>query len=180
MRIALALFACATALVFTAGCSDDTCSPCAPVVTDQPLAEFSFGMGGDVPAVPSDTLGISFVSPNAETLFSVRVTPADQGTARMVNAGVYPKFRAAAARLSDGVDDMWSAWVHTLPGDYGGGSGTTESRWLKGGLSGEYTPDLHGAEITMIWIVPREVTVAHAGDRTSYTIDVLVIIMGKP
>ena len=180
MRSALGLLVCTIILGVTAGCSKDDCSPCAPIVSDQPLAEFSTRMEGDLPVVLNDTLGMSFVSPNAETLFSVRLTAADQGTARMVNASAYPQFSAAAARLSDGVDDMWYLWLRTFPGNFGGGSGTTEFGWLKGGYTGEYTPDLHGAEITKVWVLPKEVTIAHAGDRTSYAIELLVVIMGKP
>ena len=180
MRSLPLLLACATILCIAAGCGDDECSPCALAVSDQPLAQINIGMGGRENVILSDTLGISFVSSNNETLFNLIVTPADQGTTKMVNASVYPQFTAAAARLSDGVNDHWTFRIRTFPSDVGAGSTTIESGWLAGGYSGGYTPDLHGAEITRIWINLRAVTIDQGSDYTFYGITARIVIMGRP
>jgi len=140
----------------------------------------SIGMGGREDVIFSDTLGICFFSANAETLFNVRISPADQGATKVVSASSYPKFTAAAARLSDGVNDQWTFSIRTFPTDIGAGSISVESGWLGGGYTGTYTPDLHGAEITKIWIVLKQVTVDQAIDHTSYFVSGQVVIMGKP
>jgi len=180
MRNRPLLLACAVILGMAAGCGDDECSPCDPVVSDQPLAQIDIGTFGRENVILSDTLEISFVSSNNETLFKMIVTPADQGTTKMVNAGVYPQFTAAAARLSDGVNDQWTFHIRTFPSDVGGGTITSESGWLSGGYAGGYTPDLHGAEITRIWINLREVTIDQGSDYTFYGVTARVVIMGKP
>lgn len=180
MRVPLVFLACAAALGLAAGCNDTDCSTCAPVLSDQPLAQMDIGMGGREDVILSDTLRISFVSSNAETLFSVRISPADQGATKLVSASNYPRFAAAATRLSDGVNDQWTFWLHMSPGNIESGSTSTESGWLHGGYLGIYTPDLYGAEITRIWINLKQVTVDQDVDHTSYYISGQVVIMGKP
>ena len=171
--------ACFLALIL-AGCSDEDCTPCAPVVTEQPLAQFDHIWSGLTATEIGDTLRINFVSSSSDTLFDLYVTEADNNTAKIFNARSYPPFIEAAARLSDGVDDQWKFWFRSLLGEYGGGPETSESGWLEGGFMGEYNPDLLGAEITKIWLFIDRVSIYRQGDFTTYHIAVRVFIMGKP
>ena len=180
MRNIPLFLACAAALSFTAGCGDDECAPCAPVVSEQPLASFSHAMGGGTSSAVGDSLRLNFVSSSADTLFDLYVTEADSGTVRTISAGKYPPFADAAARLSDGVDDHWTFWVRSVSGGFGGGNGSNESNWLVGGYTGVYTPDLQGAEITKIWLYLNEVSIVLESGYTTFEIQARVVIMGRP
>ena len=180
MRNLFVLLACAATLCVTAGCSDDECAPCAPVVSEQPLASISHGMGGGTSSAVGDSLRFNFVSSSADTLFDLYVTEADSGTVRTINAGNYPPFADAAARLSDGVNDPWVFWVRSVSGGFGAGNGSNESSWLAGGFTGVYTPDLQGAEITKIWLYINEVSIVLESGFTTFDIEARVVIMGRP
>lgn len=180
MRTSLILIACTTVLCIAAGCSDDECTPCAPVVSEQPLAQIDLHAGGGTSSAVSDTMRIDFVSSSYDTLFDMYVTEADSGTVKVINAGKYPPFTDAAARLSDGVNDQWMFWARYVPDIGGGGSGTLESNHLNGGFTGEFNPDLLGAEITKIWLYINQVSIVQEGGYTTYDIDVCVVIMGTP
>jgi hypothetical protein len=179
MRISVILLTCAAALCVAAGCSDQkTCAPCAPAVSDVPLAEMNFQMGGNTTAAVSDTLRLDFASTSADTLFDLYVTRADSGTVRTIDAHRYAPFAKAIARLSNGTDEMWYFWTNLLPGG-GGGSGTNESVWLTGGYTGGYHPDLQGAEITKIWIYLNVISTARAGGTFSFSVRVKVVFAGE-
>jgi len=180
MRNLFVLLACAAALGIMAGCGDDACSPCAPVVCDQPLAQISLGMGGGTSSDIGDTLRILFRSSSADTLFDLYVTGADDSTVKTISAGSYPLFAGAAARLSDGVDDSWMFYVRFVSVPGGGGSGSNEWNFLGGGFSGDYIPDLLGAEITKIYLYINRVSVVREDSFTDYEVAARIVIMGKP
>jgi len=179
MRNLLVLFACAAALCAGAGCSDDDCAPCAPATTEQPLASFEMEMAGGAASAIGDTLRINFVSSEADTLFNLYVTEADEGTVKIINARVYPPFAAATARLSDGTNDSWMFYVRFHPSSTGGGSGALESSWLSGGFTDEFNPDLLGAEITKIWLYLNDVSIVREIGYTNYSVSARAVIMGK-
>jgi hypothetical protein len=179
MRTFLFVIACIAALALVGGCGDDECDPCAPVVQEQPLALLDAGMGGGG-SYGTDTLWVFFVSSNNDTLFSLLVTENDDGTSVTIDAGLYPELENAAATFTDGVDDSWTFWVRLYPGGGGGGTGTYESRWIEGGLTGEYDPDLHGAEVTGVIVRLDDVIVDNQGGWTDYSVQARIIIMGKP
>ena len=177
MRTTLIILACIFTLIIISGCGDDECDPCVPIVPAQPLAQMDLGLGGGT-STGSDTLWVYFVSSENDTLFDMLLTLDDDGTTKMIDAAGYPNFADAVLRLSDGVDDMWTFWVRLYPS--GGGGGNYESNWLDGGLTGEYDPDLYGAEITKALIHLDEVFVDNQGDRTDYNVEARLVIIGKP
>ncbi|MDD3643647.1 MAG: hypothetical protein PHQ19_09325, partial [Candidatus Krumholzibacteria bacterium] len=150
MRTNLVIVACLFTLSVLAGCSEDDCPPCIPPVSEKPLGQMDIGIGGGTSGTVGTTLRICFVSSSSDTLFDMQITSSDDGTARMVDAELYPNFAAAADRLSDDVNDLWMIDVLYVPGGAAGGAGNYEATWLNGGFTGEYDPDLHGAEITRI------------------------------
>ena len=179
MRNFLVITACVAAFVVVMGCSDDQCDPCAPVVLAQPLAQLDVGIGGGG-SVGADTLRVLFVSSNDDTLFDMLVTEDDDGTIKTVDADIYPEFTNAAATLTDGTNDSWTFWTLFHPNGGGGGGGNYESTWIDGGLTGEYDPDLQGAEVTEAIIHLDEVYVDNQGGYTNYSVSARVVIMGKP
>ncbi len=179
MRPSLVLIACVFVLGFVAGCGDDECDPYVPVVSEEPLAQISITGGGGA-AYLTDTLRINFVSSSYDTLFNLLITAADEGTARMIDAATYPAFADAAARLADGVNDQWTFWVRLYPSSSGGGWGTSETNWIDGGLTGEYVPDLLGAEITKARLILDRVDIVADAGYTNYDIEARIVIIGKP
>ena len=179
MRTSLIALACVFTLIIISGCGDDECDPCAPIVPAQPLAQLDLSMGGGA-STGTDTLRILFVSSENDTLFDMLLTLDDDGTTKTLDADGYPNFADAALRLSDGVDDNWMFWTRLYPSGSGGGTGTSESNWLDGGLTREYDPDLYGAEITKALIHLDEVYVNNQGGWTDYSIRAQLVIIGKP
>ena len=179
MRTFLVMMACVVTLSVLAGCSDEECDPCVPVVPVQPLAQMDAAMGGGS-SMGTDTLWVYCVSSNSDTLFDLLVTEDDEGTVKMVDAGLYPEFANAAATLTDGVDDGWTFWVRLHPDGGGGGAGRSESTWLEGGLTGEYDPDLHGAEVSQILINLDYIYVDNQISWTDFSVEVRLVIMGRP
>jgi hypothetical protein len=47
-------------------------------------------------------------------------------------------------------------------------------------LTGEYEPDLHGAEVTGVIVHLDDVFVDNQGSWTDYSVDARIVIMGKP
>jgi hypothetical protein len=180
MRTSLFLLACAAALFAAAGCSDDnTCAPCAPAASDTPLAEFTTGGGGGLQVDIGDTLRISFVSSSADTLFDVFVTRADSATVRTITTRTFPPLAGAAARLSNDVDDQWTYRVTSVKYGWLSSTSYSESRWLNGGYTGAYTPDLHDAKITKAYIYLNEISIAPGPGYSTYFIGFRVVLMGK-
>ncbi len=70
-------------------------------------------------------------------------------------------------------------WVK-LPNGSGGGIGSIESYFLKGGLTGEWDPDLAGAEVTEILFHLDDIYIDNQGDYTDYDIDFRIVFMGLP
>lgn len=180
MRTSLLFVACVFALSVLAGCGEDDCAPCDPCVSEQPLAQMDLGIGGGTTQEVDATLRIYFFTSSGDTLFDMEITAADDGTVRMVDADVYPNFAAAAGRLSDGVDDMWTIYVTYIAGGLAGGGGNYETDWLNGGFTGEYDPDLQGARITKIYLYLDEVEILQSAGDTDWNLEARVIVFGEP
>jgi hypothetical protein len=185
------------------GCGDD--DPVAPgaIVPVQPLAEIRLSTFAGMSAV-SDTIALSFmlsvtpfpkagdandsgprIAPTPE-LVSVRMTNADEGTTRQINASNNPDYQAAIAILTNGVDDHGRV-LFSIPAAGSVGGEGSESSYIKGGILGNFDPDLSGAEITGLTVVFKRVQIDTPGSDpnsdgnwTDFVIDARVVITGRP
>lgn len=180
MRAVLISLACVIGICAVAGCSDDG-SPSGPSAAEEPLAQIDYGMqlGTSVPITDENIISLSFASYAHDTLFSVRVTAKDEGKIKTVAPLFFPPFKDAADRLTDGVDDMWTFWI-LIDNGFGGGTGTVESVWLDGGYSGDYHPDLIGADITKVRVYIDTIDIVQDNGNYQCTIAVHAVILGRP
>jgi hypothetical protein len=174
-------------IVLLTGCSNDDCGPTS-VVTPHPLAqmilEFSAGTN-----TASDSMNLSLSvgsSPLEQTIFDVRVTNTDESSRFTVSGASNPDFAAVAAVLTNGSDDQMRMGVSVVGGDNGYLT-TNESTWLNGGLTGDYDPDLMGAEITSIIVHLDLIEIDSPGSDpngngqwTDFQLRILVVTLGRP
>jgi hypothetical protein len=180
MKPILVLLACVIALTFLNSCSDDDCAPCAPCpILEQPLAEYvritsGGGSGG------YDSLRITcHYTATTDTLFDIYVDESDEGYMLTIDESNNPDFSEAIALLTNGTDEGIIFWVR-FPSGSGGGIGSNESYFIEGGFSGEYNPDLAGAEVTEIRLYMEDLYIDNQGDYTDYEIAYRTVFMGKP
>jgi hypothetical protein len=174
------VFVCATALGVLGGCSDEDCDPCAPCpTTEQPLAEYLRDTGGGGTG-GFDSLRVTchYVSTN-DTLFDIWVDESDEDSVFVIDETNNSGFDEAIALLTNGTDESISFWVR-FPSGSGGGTTSSESTFLKGGFSGEYDPDLAGAEVTEIRLYMEEIWIDNQGGYTEYGITYRTVFMGMP
>jgi hypothetical protein len=114
-----------------------------------------------------------------DTLFDIYVDNTDEGYMFTIDESNNPDFIEAIALLTNGTDENIIFWVR-FPSGSGGGIGALESYFLEGGFSGEYDPDLQGAEITEIRLYMEELWIDNQGDYTEYGITFRTVFMGVP
>lgn len=180
MKHLLVLFACVVALGFLNSCSDDDCAPCAPCpVPEQPLAEYLRDTGGGGSG-GYDSLRVTFhYTATTDTLFDLYVDETDEGYTLTIDGTNNPDFTEAIALLTNGVDDYMQLWVR-FPNGSGGGIGSTESYFLRGGLTGDWDPDLAGAEVTTILLHMDDIMIDNQGGYTDYEIEYRIVFIGRP
>lgn len=174
------LIACAAALALLSGCSEDDCSPCAPcTVSEQPLAEYvRITGGGGTGGYDSLRVTCHYIA-TTDTLFDIYVDESDEGDMFTIDSSNNPDFNEAIALLTNGTDEDIIFWVR-FPSGSGGGIGGLESSFIEGGFSGEYDPDLAGAEVTEIRLYMEDLWIYNQGGYTDYGITYRTVFMGKP
>jgi hypothetical protein len=180
MRTVLIVLACIIACSLTAGCSDDaSCPNCpTPEVQEQPLAQFvrAESYEDQTGNFYSVRIKIYYTATN-DTLAYLLVDGTDSGTTFTFDASD-PGFADFAAMATNGIDDRLS--VSAMLDPSGGGSGVmgNESNYYQGGLSGDMTPDLAGAQVTSILLHLDRLTIFRQGGTTLFNADFRVVYMG--
>jgi len=180
MKQFLVLFACAIALGVLSSCGDDDCTPCSvPPVPEQPLAEYLRDAGGGSSGGYDSVRVTCHYTATDDTLFDIYVDESDEGYTITIDESNNPDFNEAIARLTNGTDESISFWVR-MPTGSGGGVTSSESNFLKGGLTGDYDPDLTGAEVTKILLHMDHILIDNQGTVTDYEIIYRTVFMGRP
>ena len=180
MKQLFLIFACIAVIGFLNGCSDDDCDPCAPCsVNEQPLAEYLRSTGGGGTGGYDSLRVTCHYAATTDTLFDIYVDESDDGSIITIDATNNPDFEEAIAMLTNGTDEHIYFWVR-FPSGSGGGISALESYFLEGGFSGEYDPDLAGAEITEIRLYMEEIWIDNQGGYTDYEITYRAVFMGIP
>ena len=180
MKQLLVLLTFVAALGLLSGCGDDDCTPCSvPPIQEQPLAEVTRDTGGGGSG-GFDSLRVTFhYSATTDTLLDIYVKETDEGYTFTIDETNNPDFTEAISILTNGEDDQMMLWVR-FPSGSGGAIGTAESNFLKGGLTGEWDPDLAGAEVTKILLHLDDIYIDNQGDYTDYDIYFRIVFMGLP
>ena len=189
MKALLVLIICAATLGLLYGCGEDDCNPSGVCpVSEQPLAEFtnvidvSSGSGYD-----SVRIIICNYSPNLDppidisqldTLVDIYIDEADEGSTVTIDARSNPDFNNAAATLTNGINDL--VYILVIYEPWGSSPGISESDLLKGGLTGEYLPDLAGTVLTKVLVHLDNIDIYDGGTTWYYDIDFRVVIFGRP
>ena len=180
MKQLFLVFACVAVLGFLNSCSDDDCNPCAPCpVYEQPLAEYLRITGGGGTGGFDSVRITCHYSATTDTLFDIYVDDSDEGLMFTIDSSNNPDFDEAIALLTNGIDETIYFWTR-FPNGSGGGIGSNESHFLEGGFSGEYDPDLAGAEVTEIRLYIEELWIDNQGVYTEYELTYRTVFMGKP
>lgn len=169
------------------GCGDD--DPAAPPEAPRALAQLHMQDGGGS-AIRAGTMTVAFSmgvdTYDEATLYEFSVSNDDQDSTVVIDAQNSPGFADVVAILTNGTDDF-TRTSQELPGGGGGSRGRQESNLILGGVTGEYEPDLAGAEITHALlhmdVVSLDVPGSDPngdGNWTDYIFASRLVIMGRP
>ena len=180
MKALLVLIVCAAALGLLYGCGEDDCNPSGVcLVSEQPLAEFTHGVDASTESgYDSVRIVIICYSAYPDTLVDMYIDESDEGSTVTIDAGSNPDFNNAAATLTNGINDL--IYVLAIYKPSGTFTGISESDLLKGGLTGEYLPDLAGTELTKVLVHLDNIYIYDGGTTWYYDIDFRVVIFGRP
>lgn len=174
------------ATLWLGACGDDTTTT---VNANQPLGAINVSAGGsssgtssnvvislEIAEPPTPKAGISTIDLIVESLVNE-----DEGTTRFIDVSELDPI--AVGQLTNGVDDFM--WIRTsIPTGGSGASGTSESNWFDGGLTGDWDPDFSGARITGFYLHFDQVLITNNGieaeKATQYDLDYRVVVMGVP
>ena len=174
-------FVLAVLLFSFAACDDDTSCSC-PAVPEQPLAEIARTHTATFGGATISSLKITcYYSSHSDTLYDAILQETDKGTKRIIDGSVNPDFDNAAELLTNGDDDPLQIILTLTNGFILTGGSSRESLALQGGYSGEYYPDLAGADVTRIFLYVDNIWFDHSEPpNTTYHIMYRVVIMGRP
>ncbi len=179
MKQSLVLVVCVAALGLLYSCSDD-CDPCGVCpVNVQPLAEYLRVAGGGGSGGYDSLQIVCHYTATTDTLFDVWIDESDEDFVFTIDETNNPDFDEAIAMLTNGTDENIIFWVR-FPSGSGGGAGSLESYFLDGGFSGEFVPDLAGAEVTEIRLYIEDIYIDNTGSYTNYEVTYRVVFMGRP
>ena len=103
----------------------------------------------------------------------------DEGETFTIDGSNNPDYDEAIALLTNGTDEEIIFWSR-FPNGSGGGLGSFESFFLNGGFTGEYDPNLAGAEVTRIELYIDEIWIDNQGTYTQYELTYRTVFMGLP
>lgn len=171
-----------TAMVcFFSACSDDDCSPCnCPPVKEQPLAEIVRMYSGTTGSI-INSLRIEYSYTTGDTLYHLSLDANDKEQKYTFDNSNHPDFDFAAAMLKNGVNDNLFIYLRLPGGTVIQGGSNSEGLLLKGGYSGDYYPDLQGAEITRVDVYIDNIWFNYDNPpNTGYMLLYHAVIMGRP
>ncbi|MBE0567335.1 MAG: hypothetical protein IH621_15360 [Krumholzibacteria bacterium] len=178
MRGHPALLILATVMCLLPACGEDdaTC----PAVAEQPLAQYVRVYSGSV-GQTIGSLRIDFSYATGDTLFHLSLDESDKERKFTIDADSSPDFARAVAMLTNGVNDNILLYLRGPAGAILSGGGTTEQLLWQGGYSGEYFPDLQGAEITRLDVTIDDIWfTTYSPPNTTYMLLYHAVVMGRP
>jgi hypothetical protein len=183
MRNCLILLSIVLIIASLSGCSDDDCTPCSPPSnTETQLAVLTFGTRGGSQQIFDYMILSVYYAGGQITLPEVALTGGGEGYTVVFDtstAGVTSFFDS----LTNGTDEVL---VQKFYGPSGTGTyGRYESEWIEGGSTGEFYPDLIGAEISRAVVHLDNVVIVSPGSDpngdgiwTDYNITVRLEFLG--
>ncbi len=118
----------------------------------------------------------------AENIFSLLIGENSKGQVFKSDRENNPNFNAAANLLTNGTDDDFLFRKSLYGTGSASGTGNSETRWIKGGITGNYKPDFVGSRVDHVLIHIDTITLNSVSnpDWTNYTVGVRIIFMGYP
>jgi hypothetical protein len=109
----------------------------------------------------------------------VPIDETDAGSTFEIDSGNNPDWDEAISYLTNGSNDDMALYLIMMPWSMGPGLNSTESEFLKGGLTGDMLPDLSGAEITRILLIIDDVEInIMPGPETEFSASFRITVMG--
>lgn len=180
MRSFLIPLALTTIVCLFSACSEDESNPCScPPIQEQPLAQIVRTYTGSV-GLTINSLCIDYSYATGDTLYCLSLDVTDKEQKYTFDNTNNPDFDRAVAMLTNGVDDNLLLYLRMPNGTHLQGGWTTEVMLFRGGYSGEYYPDLEGAEITRVDVYIQDIWFQHSPPNTTYFLLFNAVIMGRP